>query len=38
MENAARSRGLTPSSGIVSMAITRKQALKRIEEYSGKDC
>ena len=35
MENAARSRGLNPSSGIVNMAITRKQALKRIEGLIG---
>ena len=35
MENAARSRGLNPASGIVNMAITRKQALKRIEGLIG---
>ena len=35
MESAARSRGLNPSSGIVNMAITRTQALKRIEGLIG---
>ena len=35
MDNAARSRGLNPNSGIVNMAITRKQALKRIEGLIG---
>ncbi len=35
MENATRSRGLNPASGIVNMAITRKQALKRIEGLIG---
>ncbi len=34
-ENAARSRGLNPSLGIMNMAITRKQALKRIEGLIG---
>ncbi len=34
-ENAARSRGLHPASVIVNMAITRKQALKRIEGLIG---
>ena len=35
MESAARGRGLKPNSGIVNMAITRKQALKRIEGLIG---
>ena len=35
IEIAARSRGLNQISGIVHMAITRKQALKRIEGLIG---
>lgn len=35
IEIAARSRGLNQNSGIVHMAITRKQALKRIEGLIG---
>lgn len=35
MESAARGRGLNPNSGKVNMAITRKQALKRIEGLIG---
>ncbi len=35
MENAARCRKLNPNSGIVNMAITRKQALMRIEGLIG---
>ena len=35
MDDAARSRGLNPISGVVNLAITRKQALKRIEGLIG---
>ena len=31
MENAAKSRGLDPAGGVMNMAITRKQAMNRIE-------
>ena len=34
-ENAARSRGMNRNAGTVNMAITRKQALKRIEGLIG---
>ena len=35
MENAARSRGLRPNQGIVNMALSRKQALARLENLGG---
>ena len=36
MENVARGRGLDPAGDTVNMAITRKQALKRIGVLMGK--
>ena len=34
MENAARSRGLTANANVVNMALSRKDAMKRLEGLS----